>query len=140
MEQQEPKILETFVNYGKAFMTLQPEMVAPFFHEPAIFISNQGVIVMNNESEKLGVLSHIMNALKTQEYDRADVKNIVIKQLSNDLAVVNADNFRYNTSGEELERFSIAYTFRYIENSWKLIVAIIHDLDTPPPYYVPAKA
>ena len=139
METQEKKVLETFLNYRKAFVKLQPEAAAPFFHEPAMFMSPQGFILMANEAEKLGVFSQIMQNLKARNYKYTELKNLNIKQLSDGMAMVNADGYRYKTDGEELERYTLTYTLRKVENDWKIIVAILHDIGTPPPYYAPLK-
>ena len=128
--------LEVFIAYNKSFITLQPEMATPFFHEPAIFMSPQGVIVMTSAALALGVVSKIMADLKARQYKYTQLKNLSVRQLSGGLAMVTADGYRYTTEGQELDRYSLTYTLRKVENGWKIIVAILHDLGTPPPYRV----
>ena len=128
--------LETFVAYNESFITLQPEMATPFFHEPAMFMSPQGVIVMTSAALASGVVSKIMEDLKARQYKYTQLKNLSVRQLSDGLAMVTADGYRYTTDGQELDRYSLTYTLRKVENGWKTIVAILHDLGTPPPYRV----
>ena len=90
---------------------------------------------MENEAQKLGVFSKIMQDLKARNYKYTELKNFNIKQLSDGMSVVNGDGYRYTTDGEELERYSLTYTLRKVENDWKIVVAILHDIGTPPPYY-----
>lgn len=137
MKPLEKQVLQTFLDYRKAFVTLQPEAAAPFFHEPAMFMSSQGFIMMSNEAEKIGVFSKIMQDLKARNYKNTELKNLNVKQLSDGMAIVNADGYRYKTDGEELERYSLTYTLRKVENDWKIVVAILHDIGTFPPSFAP---
>lgn len=115
-----------FHAYIRAFETLDPEAALPFYHLPCMFIAPQGVFVAQDIATARGLLSQVMEPLRSQSYRRTEVVGLAVRQLSPDVASCAGTFVRFNTSGEEIARLGFTYTLRHA-GSWKVIVAVVHE-------------
>jgi hypothetical protein len=115
-----------FHAYVRAFETLDPDAALPFYHVPGLFIVAQGVFPMPDAETARALLSHFMGQLRSQSYRRTDIVGLTVRMLSPALASCAGTFVRFNTDGEEIARLGFSYTMRH-SDSWKIIVAIVHD-------------
>jgi hypothetical protein len=92
-------ILKTFIDYIKAFNSLEPTKVLPFFHLPAMLITAKEVAVMEKPIEVLGVFAILMDDLKNKNFKESQiVGSLEVKQLSNTQGQVVGVAKRFNKS------------------------------------------
>ena len=102
--------------------------MVPYCQLPCLFISNQGVRVIANTGE-LQAFIGLMESLKARGFSRSEVPDMRVNQMSENIALVSVRRIRYKTDGSELERLGETYTFRKIDNDWKVLAAMVHDPD-----------
>ena len=130
MAQDEAAITQTFTDYVQTFQTLDPRATLSYCHVPCIFNSPQGVRVMATAAEVEALFTAVMESLKASSYARSELKGLHVKQMSKNTALVSVSRVRYKTDGQELEQLGETYTLRKTDDSWKIVVAMIHDPDT----------
>jgi hypothetical protein len=69
----------------------------------------------------------LMESLKARGFSRSEVADMRVNQMSENIALVSVRRIRYKTDGSELERLGETYTFRKIDNDWKVLAAMVHD-------------
>jgi len=121
----DPLILSTFQNYAQAFETLKPSAVLPFYHYPAILISEQKPVKITNAIVGWVTFKIAMLLLKWRGYHYGKTESLEVRQLRDDLAIVTGTVIRYKKDGGELERFDLNYTLRKINQSWKIVVGAL---------------
>ena len=89
MIRDEKLIAETFTEYVQAFQTLNPQAVFSYCHLPCMFIAPQGVLVMASSAEVERFFGRIMDGLKARGYGRSELKDLQVKQMSKDTALVS---------------------------------------------------
>lgn len=124
------KVLETFNQYSEAFSMLKPSALLPFYHYPSLLISHDKSVAMKNKLEGWLVFTKLISDLKRQKYDISEMRDLKVKFLSDDLAIITGAATRYRIDDRELESFDFTYTMRKVSDRWKIIVGIIHDLGT----------
>jgi hypothetical protein len=68
-----------------------------------------------------------MDGLKARGFARSEITEMRAHRLSEKLAVVSVRRIRYKIDGGELERLGETYTFRQVDNLWKIAAAIVHE-------------
>jgi 3-oxoadipate enol-lactonase len=131
VENQLDPILKTFISYIKAFNSLDPTTVLPFFYLPAMLITSKEVAVMEKPIEVLGVFAILMDDLKHKNFKESQiVGSLEVKQLSDNQGQVVGVAKRFNQSDEEIEHFGFTYTMRKVEDKWKIIAGILYEPET----------
>jgi len=128
MKDETSKVLETFNEYGAAFTMLKPGAVLHFYHYPSILISHDKSVVMKNGLEAWFTLKKIMGDLKREKYHRNEMRDLKVKFLSENLATITGAATRYRKDETVLLDFGLTYTMRKVNDHWKIIIGIIHDL------------
>ena len=123
--------LETFRRYTRAFESLEPRSMVPFLHQPALFISPQGVVVLSTPEEVERFFIPVMADLRGRGYRSSEFSGLTERALSADLTIVGGTAVWRTASGEVLRRFGLTYTLRRAAEGWKLVVATIHEPDAP---------
>ena len=117
-----------FLNrYYTTFSTLDLESIAPFFYEPCLFISAQGVIAAPTLDVVKEVFKTIAAGLQAKGYGRSDLKNLDVKSLSETTILASGIAVRYKTDGSELERVGISYILQQSSGGLRIAVTLIHD-------------
>lgn len=119
--------VEAFRRYAQAFQTLDPRAVVPHFHEPALMINPMGVTSLPNGAAVEQLYRPLMTSLPERGYARTEFSTMVEHRLSDDLAVVSGAGVWKKASGEDLHQFGMTYTFRRVGQTWRIVVAVIHD-------------
>ncbi|MGA7934903.1 MAG: hypothetical protein WCA35_15260 [Kovacikia sp.] len=121
----DPPILRTFLDYAKAFETLNPSVVLPFYQYPAILITEQKPVRLTNHLCGWMAFGFAMLTLKLRGYHYGKTESLEVRQLRDDLAIVTGTVIRYKKDGCELERFDLNYTMRQVNSHWKIIVGVL---------------
>jgi ketosteroid isomerase-like protein len=129
MSRNETEIVDTFTNYSIAFETLDPRAVLPYYYEPCMLISPQGVAVMTTREQVVEFFTKVMTDLRERAYVRSVMVDLEAKQLSDTLAIVSGVGVWYKSDGNELQRFGLTYTLRRGDAGWKIVVGAVHDVD-----------
>ena len=121
--------VRVLAEYYTAFSTLQVQAVLPYFHEPSLFISPQGVFAAPTLSEVTTVFAGAMEGLRAREFGRSELSVGSVKRLSSTAALVTGVAIRYQRSGQELERVGVTYALHKASEVWKIAVIILHDAE-----------
>ena len=120
-------VIEFFLRYSKAFKTLDHDAVLPFYHEPCLFISPQGIISLPTRSDVASFFRDVMSNLRAQDYRTSNFAGLRAASLSPNLAVVTGVGTWLRTDGSELRRFGLTYTLWGTGDAWEIAVAAVHD-------------
>jgi ketosteroid isomerase-like protein len=129
MTRDEDSVLHLFNEYVQAFQTLRVPAVVSYFHLPFMLIAPQGVAVMSNATEVESLLDKMIEGLKARGYARSELTDVEAVPLSENIVLVSVSRARYQKDGRQLERVGETYTFRKIDDGWKIVTAIVHDPD-----------
>jgi len=120
--------LDTFHRYAQTFEKLNPSTVLSFYHYPAILVSPNKTVAINNWVEGLVTFTFVMLDLKWRGYDHSKTESLSVRQLSDTLAIISGTVIRFKQDETELERFGLAYTLLQVENQWKIVAGMLHDV------------
>ncbi|HEX3529036.1 MAG TPA: hypothetical protein VH988_18420 [Thermoanaerobaculia bacterium] len=123
----EDLVIEFFLRYSRAFKTLDPDAILPFYHEPCLFISPQGIISLPTRSEVASFFRDVMSNLRAQDYRTSNFAGLRAVSLSPSLAVITGVGIWLRTDGSELRRFGLTYTLWGTGDAWEIAVAAVHD-------------
>jgi ketosteroid isomerase-like protein len=115
--------------YYDTFSTLDVESITPFFCEPCIFISPQGVVAAQSYEHLKGVFGTITETLRSKEYGRSELTNLRVQQMSNTTVLASGIAVRYKRDGQELERVGVTYVLQKSDDGWRIAATVIHDAD-----------
>ena len=116
--------------YIRAFETLDPEAVLPFYHVPSMFIGPQGVMAAPDAGTVRALLAQFMGQLRTDAYRRTELRGLEVRALAVGLASCAGVFVRFDASGQEIARPGFTYTMRKSDGPWKIVVAALHDPPT----------
>ena len=120
-----------FLNsYYTTFSTLEVETISPFFHEPCLFISPQGVVAAPTYDDVEDIFKVIAETLRSKDYGRSELTNLQVRRMSDAAMLASGVAVRYKTSGQELERVGVTYILQKSNNGWRIAVTVIHDADS----------
>jgi ketosteroid isomerase-like protein len=122
-------ITRTYADYFRAFQSLDPEAILPYYFVPCLFLSPQGVFVIRDATEALTLFGDMTKGLRARNYGRSEWADLGVKQLSENAAVVSTRVIRYKADAAELERFGATYMLRKTESGWKIVTLTVHDAD-----------
>ena len=116
-----------FLAYVRAFETLDPEVVLPFYNVPSMFVTPQTVFAVPDANTARALLSQVMGQLRSQSYRRTEVLGLTVRKLSPGLASCAGVFVRFTTGGEEIVRIGFTYTMQNAAGVWKIVVAVVHE-------------
>lgn len=119
--------VQAFKDYVAAVGTLEPQRVAPHYHEPLMFVAAAGARALATRADIEAWLTPVFARLKERGYARSDWAELQSKLLSNGVAVVSTQTVRYKTDGQPMETLGFTYVLRKTKEGWKVAVLIGHD-------------
>jgi ketosteroid isomerase-like protein len=122
--------LEAFRLYTQAFQSLDARAVAAHYHEPAMIITPQGVVPFPTGAAVEEFYGKLMADLPARGYARTELSGLAERPLAAGLGLVTGVGVWRKASGEEIQRFGMTFTLRRSGESWRIVVATIHDADT----------
>jgi ketosteroid isomerase-like protein len=120
-------VTEFLNTYYRTFSTLNVESIAPFFHEPCLFLSPQGVTAAPNHDVVKEVFKTIAKDLLSKGYGRSELTQLNVERMSETAMMGSGVAVRFTADGRELERVGVTYILQKSANGWKIAVTVIHD-------------
>jgi hypothetical protein len=120
-------IERTYRAYFTVFQMGDPRAITPYFHLPSLFMSTSGVHALTNLRDAEQFFDRLIYGLRTRGYARSVLSEVKIKQLTEDIALVNARGERFKRDGELLERIAALYTMRKADGTWRIASATMYD-------------
>ena len=102
-------VLRTLADYYSAFSTLEVQALSPYFHEPSLLISPQGVFAAPTFAAVATAFNPVMEGLRAREFSRSELSVGNVKSLSASAMLVTGVAMRYQRNGQELERAGVTY-------------------------------
>jgi hypothetical protein len=129
--------IQTFLSYSQTFeqmvKTGDASIIVPFLHIPAILIApDQDPILMASDSAITVVFGQLIQQLKDAQFDHSKLTSINAKGLSPTEVIISGTATRYKDAAETLilQSFGFTYTLRKSGIDWKIILGIIHGIET----------
>jgi ketosteroid isomerase-like protein len=117
-----------FLNrYYTTFSTLDLEAIAPFFNEPCLFISPQGVLACPTRESVKEAFKTIAEGLRAKGYGRSELANLNMKAMSETTVLATGTAVRYKADGLELEHVGVTYILQQSSGGLRIAVTVIHD-------------
>ena len=116
----------TLEAYVRAFESLDPDAIVPFYRLPCMFIAATDVTIVLDAAVARGVAAKLIEHARSQDYRRTEILNLEVKTLAERLASLSGVFARCNSSGEEISRFGFVYTMLRADTGWQIVVAIAH--------------
>jgi len=120
-------VTEFLNTYYHTFSTLNIESIAPFFHEPCLFVSPQGVTAAPTSDAVKEVFKIIAKDLQSKGYGRSELTQLNIERMSATAMLATGVAVRFTTDGRELERVGVTYILQKSDIGWRIAVTVIHD-------------
>jgi ketosteroid isomerase-like protein len=127
MTREEEAVAQTFRDYIQAFQSLRASAVPSYFQLPFMLIADNGVRALTDAASLEAFVGQLMEGLKSRDFARSEITDMRVHRLSEKLALVSVHRIRYKDDGGELERLGETYTFRRLDDGWKIAAAIVHD-------------
>jgi hypothetical protein len=121
-------VLNTFFAYAKAFESLEPNQVAPFFNTPTMLMTPKDFALMLDEATIKLVFLQLFTDLKQKNFKESELNSYQVTQLSDNQAIVSGTATRLDQSGAVLEEFGLTYTFRLDGSQWKIVIGVLHEI------------
>lgn len=120
--------VEALRAYVKAFETLNPEAVVPFYHSPCIFIAPFGVSVAIDATAAYLTASALIDHARSQGYRRTEITQLHKRTLGSNLVSLSGVFVRYGSYDKEIGRFGFTYIMREVGVEWRIVVAVASDI------------
>src|SRR5262249_39310400 len=82
------RVVETFLRYSSAFERLESRAILPFYLEPSLLISPQGVVSLPTHADAASFFDKLMMGLRARGYARSEFGRLQAVLLADDLAVL----------------------------------------------------
>lgn len=120
--------LDAFREYTSAFQALDARAAAQHFHEPALFITPEGVVPLPTLAAVEQTYARVIADLPA-DYARTEFSTMTAHRLSDDLAVVSGSGTWKNAANDDIMPFGMTYTLRRVNQIWRIVVVAIHAAD-----------
>ncbi len=118
---------ETLRAYVRAFETLDPEVVLPFYYCPCMFIAPFGVSLATDADAAHHTASALVYHARSQGYRRTEITQLHQRTLASNLVSLSGVFVRFGTGDNEIGRFGFTYVMRDDGTDWRIVVAMAHD-------------
>jgi hypothetical protein len=118
---------EMLSEYVRAFETQEASAVAPFYQLPCTFIRPDGVWVVSDNATAMTLAAHLIDHARSQGYRRTETRDLEVRRLTSELAMMTGIFVRYNAAAEEIGRSGFTYLVRRDDGVWRIVVAVAHD-------------
>jgi ketosteroid isomerase-like protein len=120
-------ITEILHRYYRDFSSLDPDAIAPYFSEPCVFLTQDGInaaATLNDVKEGFKITA---DGLRARGYTRSELTELQVKNLTGATVFATGISVRYKSERDVLERVGVTYLLQKIEDGWKIVVTVIHD-------------
>jgi len=123
---EEPAVIRVLTEYYATFSTLDVQAVLPYFHEPSLLITPQGVFAAPTYAVLTTAFTPAMEGLRDRGFGRSELSVQEVRSLSATATLVTGVAVRYKVGGQELERVGVTYVLHKADTRWKIAVLILH--------------
>jgi ketosteroid isomerase-like protein len=124
------EVTRVLADYYKAFSTLDLHAILPYYHQPCLLMSPQGVIAAPTGAEIAASFTPFIEGLRAKGYSRSELSNLRVQRLSATSALATGVAVRYKSDGQELDRTGVTYLLQKGDGGWKFAVVVLHDPTT----------
>jgi ketosteroid isomerase-like protein len=128
-ESDEAAVTRVLANYYRAFSTLDAQAILPYYLEPSLVVSPQGVAAMPTHAALVAAIAPGMEAFRARGYARSELTMLHVKRLSAGTALAAGVAVRFKTDSQELDRAGVVYLLQKVHGSWKIAAIVVHDAD-----------
>jgi ketosteroid isomerase-like protein len=125
---------QVLTDYYSAFSTacnkLDVQVVLPYFHEPTLLMSVQGVAAAPTHAALTPLLTLFMEGLRARGFARTELNNLHVKRLSTASVLASGVAVRSKVDGQELDRVGVTYILHKTNSGWRIAVLVVHDTDS----------
>ena len=75
-------VIRVLTDYVNAFGTLDVQAILPFYHEPCLLLSPQGVAAVPNHAAMEATFTPLVEGLRARGYSRSELSMLHVTQLS----------------------------------------------------------
>lgn len=124
-----PTVTEILHRYYRDFSSLDPEAIAPYFHEPCMFITQDRVNAATSLNDLKEGFKIAADGLRARGYTRSELTELRVKKMTAVTVFATGIAVRYKGERDVLERVGVTYLLQKVEDEWKIAVTVIHDAD-----------
>ena len=121
-------ISQFFSDYQEAFEKLNLEQVRNYYALPCQMSMIGRVSALNNEKEFYTEFEPMFEALSQSGFYRAQYNQRSFAKLNKDQVLVSMGWKFYNHDNIEISEFAVIYDLKLIEDDWKIINVILHNI------------
>jgi ketosteroid isomerase-like protein len=125
----EAEIRQTLARYYESFSTLDMDVIAPYFHMPAVIVGPPGVFPASDAATLATMFAPAIASLRAQDYQRSELEIGDLRVLGAASALVSGVAVRLKRDGSEIERVGLTYIMQKSGGEWKIAVLVIHSPD-----------
>jgi ketosteroid isomerase-like protein len=118
-----------FADYADAFDRFDAEAIASFYHCPCMFVSAEGVAVLDAPDAIDANMRALLAAHRTQRIARAHVLALRTERLAPGLALVHVRWSVASREGTRLSEWSNTYQLVDRGEGWRIAISTTHDAD-----------
>jgi len=120
-------IENTYRAYFTVFQMGNPRAITPYYHIPSVFISPAGTFMLGKLQDAEQFFDRLLFGMRSRGYSRSVLTQVKVKQIADDIALVNSRADCYKSDGNVLEQLTALYTMRKIEGTWRIAVCTMFD-------------
>lgn len=121
------EVTRVLADYYKAFSTLNLQVILPYYHQPCLLISPQGVVAAPTGAQVATSFTPFIEGLRAKGYSRSELSKLQVQRLSATAALATGVAVRYKSDGQELDRTGVTYLLQKSADGWKFAVVVFHD-------------
>jgi len=125
-------VSRVLTDYYSAFSRLDAQGILPYFYEPCLLVSPDGVATTPTHAALAAAFTPVMEDLRARGYARSALTKLRVKPLSATTTLASGIAVRYKADGQELERAGVTYLLQKADNGWKIAALVVHDKDNVP--------
>jgi hypothetical protein len=123
----EASALEAFRSYAKAFQQLDPGAIPAHFETPALASTPRGLLALSDAAAVERTYAGVMGDAKAKAYARSEFYDLTEQRLAAELSLVTGGCVWIDKSGQVIQRFGISYVLHRSQDTWRVVVALIHE-------------
>lgn len=124
-----PAIRSFFEEYAAAFSTLDPDVIAGYWHCPTLLAGDGGVQAVGPTEEATALIGRMADDLRSRGYERSEFASVDAAEVDDGVAVAEVVWRRLDADGDLLEEFATFHVLRETDEGWKLVVVARHPVE-----------
>ena len=126
----EQAVIGTLHAYEQAWSKHDSQVVASFYHEPAMRLGKGGPAVRPTRIDQEAFFKAFLQGLVERGYARSTWETLEVHLLDPQTAIASGITVRYRADGSLFERLAVTYGLRETPAGWKIFLSATHAPDT----------